>query len=378
MPTWTQLVTTKSGDRWRAARMIDGVRRWGSLRLTLDLAHGDALAMGGASVQLDNNRMTVGEAIAQVREELRTKRSPATLKWFDQQVVPLKRCWQPHVLLSSVSQHGIELFIRGRLFPHDAKKHRPVSPATVRHNLRALSRILRLAIRRGFLATNPLTNVDLPRMERRKMDFFTPVEVGVLLRKMRESRFREREAHADMVELLFLTGLRRAELARLRTSDIDLEKGTIFVRGKTGARELPIANKGLVKVLARMLLRVHDGDELVHGGQYAIQTTFRRWRDRLKEDRLHPHALRHSFATALVAAGNDVHTIATVMGHVGLAMVMRYLHARGEAVTTAMQSLRVPSTRGRSLPRSEERGSSGRRSKGPDPSAAPDTSASSA
>jgi integrase len=83
----------------------------------------------------------------------------------------------------------------------------------------------------------------------------------------------------------------------------------------------------------------------VPGGVHHIAHAFRTWRVRLQEPRLHVHALRHSFATALIRAGHDVHTVMSLLGHRSLLMLSRYLHAHSAASRAAVASLRlVPET----------------------------------
>lgn len=339
---WVQRCRKRYGMRYRACRMLDGIRRYGQLRANPAQAHEDAVAMGKAHEPPPAGVWTFADAVAAVEDEMRTKRSAGTLEAFQESAAVLQKYWLPDLPLAQVSQAGIELFIRARLKTAVGKSVPPkryVSASTVVTNLRALSRLLRLAMKRGHLKANPLVGVDLPRVDRRQMDFFSPGELAALLRRIRDGR-KEHEAHADLIELLFRTGLRRAEACRLHRGDVDLENGRLLVRGKTGRRELPATGE-LEQVLRRMLLRA-SGDKLLPGGEEYVTTVFRRWRERLKEPRLHSHAMRHSAATAMVAAGVDVHTIATVLGHRGLTMVMRYLHARGEAVRSALQALQLP------------------------------------
>lgn len=344
---WVQRVRKPYGMRYRACRMLDGLRRYGPLRETTAQAHADAVAMGKANEPPPAGVWTVHDAVEAVQDEMRTKRSAGTLEAFSESAKVLQRYWLPDLPLASISQAGIELFIRARLRTPVGKALKGVPPkrfvsaSTVVTNLRALSRILRLAIKRGHLKANPLVGVDLPRVERRQMDFFSPGELAAILRRIRESERLEHAAHADLIELLFRTGLRRAEACRLAKGDVDLANGRLLVRGKTGHRELPTSGE-LEQVLRRQLLRAKDGDKLIPGGEEWVTVVFRRWRERLQEPRLHAHAMRHSAATAMVAAGVDVHTIATVLGHRGLTMVMRYLHARGEAVRSALQGLQLP------------------------------------
>lgn len=348
---WTQRVRLRTGaSRWRATRRIRGRQVYGTLRATPREAYDDAVKMEAQDVAESRpTTLTFGAAIAQVEQELETKRSAGTLAWFRGRLATLRRTWADDTPLARISSAGIEEHIRMRLRdragppPKDGEPdERPtITASTVNHDLRALSRILRLALKRGQLEKNPLAAVDQPRPVVRQMDFLTPAEVAERIATVRRGTDEAHERHADLFELVYLTALRRSEVARLTPADLNFTTRVIFVRGKTRTRELPMsgAAEGILRRLVRGL-----GEDAAPTTQFFpsvqwIQTTFRRWRKRLKDPRWHAHALRHSAATAMIDAGHDVHTIATVLGHRGLQMLQRYLHARGPALRHAVASL---------------------------------------
>lgn len=348
---WTQRVKLRTGlFRWRATRRIRGRQKYGSLRASPREAYDDAVKMEELDVEQSKPKtLTFGIAIRQVEEELETKRSAGTLAWFRGRLATLRRTWDDDTPLSRISSEGIEAHIRMRLKDKAGPPPKPGEPdtrstitaSTVNHDLRALSRILRLALKRGQIAKNPLAAVDQPRPVQRQMDFLTPLEVAERIATVRAGTDEAHERHADLFELLYLTALRRSEIARLTPADLNFATKVIFVRGKTRTRELPMSGAAET-ILARLVKGL--GEDAAPTTQFFpsvqwIQTTFRRWRARLKDARWHAHALRHSAATAMIDAGHDVHTIATVLGHRGLQMLQRYLHARGPALRSAVASL---------------------------------------
>lgn len=150
---------------------------------------------------------------------------------------------------------------------------------------------------------------------------------------------------ADVIEFLFLTGLRRAELARLRAEDVDVFRGKLRVRGKTGSRVLPIVAP-LKPVLVRLLdaadddgfvIRKRSDRALSRDGH--VDWALRRWREKLDNPNLHPHALRHSFATWHVDAGTPPHVLRELLGHTTLTMTMRYYHANDRDSQRAMAKM---------------------------------------
>jgi integrase len=115
------------------------------------------------------------------------------------------------------------------------------------------------------------------------------------------------------VAALFLSGLRRSELSRLRAEDLLPEKGKIFVQGNNRNEELAV-NAEAMAVLQRMSARVDDKGELVPGGVEEIVRVFKTRSERHGIN-LRAHDLRRAFVTALIRAGHDIATVARYSRH---------------------------------------------------------------
>jgi integrase len=190
-----------------------------------------------------------------------------------------------------------------------------------------LGRLLRLAARRGWIAHNPLQDVTMPRTRQRPFEAMTMERIRELIAVMRATPWRFAERDADIVTLFALTGLRRAEVARLTRADVDLSLSRVWVRGKTGDAYVPVTPE-LRPVLERLIVRSGKGPVLV-GSADMLERVFARWKTQLDEPRLKPHVLRHSYATALVRAGVGIHLVRDLMRHASLQMTSRYLHSLG-------------------------------------------------
>lgn len=330
-----------SGGRYRAQRQIDGRRRYGPRRQTAAQAYADAVAWeaGAAAPRIT---YTLEQAVAATRAELVEHRSAGTVRFFDHHARVLVGAWMPGAPLHLITTADIEAFA--------ARRARDVKQQTVLHDLRTLSRILGVARRRGWIDGDPLKKVVMPRAKRPgRIVTFTPAEVGSIVQRIRS----DSEADADLIALAFLTGLRRAEIGRLRAEDVDLRGGRVHVQGKTAPRELPIGDE-LREVLARMLLRVPAGGPLFAGGFERVAHVFWKWQRRLKEPRLRPHLARHTFGSTLASAGVAPHTIAALMGHASLRMAMRYLHPHSDELRHAMGKVTARGTRAGGVTRAEE------------------------
>jgi integrase len=240
---------------------------------------------------------------------------------------------------------------------------------TMRCALQILGSLFRHARRFGWTSANPLENVRRPRHKYR-VQAFTPTQIATLL------EVADAET-ALIVRLLASTGLRFGELAGLRWSAVDLERGVIHVREQytheawaelktdNGRRTIPLpaALRDLLKARYAALngnvvqLRAHEDQRTVFsapkgGGPIDYQNwRMRRWVPLLKataRDAEHPkrepvtgtpHMLRHAYATALIQSGANAKTVQTVMGHHSVAFTMdQYADAWPEALTNASEA----------------------------------------
>lgn len=130
--------------------------------------------------------------------------------------------------------------------------------------------------------------------------------------------------------LAFGSGLRRGEIVNLRISNVF--RDFLIVQGK-GAKErvVPIT-QGVYSLIRRYAVLVRPRDYLLlqKDGSPLTATTVKNLFNRLKVKsdipRLHPHLLRHTFATLYYENGGDIHNLSDVLGHSSLAMTERYMH----------------------------------------------------
>ncbi len=151
-----------------------------------------------------------------------------------------------------------------------------------------------------------------------------------------------------VIELLYGSGLRVAEVCGLRTDDVDLAAGTVRVLGKRSKwRQVPLT-PGAVDALGAWLrtgrAELATGDsppDLVFlnlRGRAMGPRDCRRVLDRRAADPTHPHALRHTFATHLLDGGADLRAVQELLGHSDLSTTQRYTHvsaSRLQAVVAA-------------------------------------------
>jgi site-specific recombinase XerD len=189
-----------------------------------------------------------------------------------------------------------------------------------------LSAIFSYGVRTGRINSNPLELVKRFREGESRVRYLLGVEEQKL-REVIRANCPEREAEID---LALHTGMRRGEQFTLRWRDVDLERGILTVRGKTGCRHI-VANSSARAALEHLLSRRRDGGHFVCAEtQSESQRDWRRWFERAARaagiEDFHWHDLRHTFASRLVMAGVDIRTVQELLGHKSITMTMRYSH----------------------------------------------------
>jgi integrase/recombinase XerD len=147
--------------------------------------------------------------------------------------------------------------------------------------------------------------------------------------------------HRILLMTLYATGARRAEVARLKVSDIDSQQMLIHIRGGKGRKDREVMLSPKLLAALRLYwcgLRRKPADWLFPGGRWHTSqqpiSTNGVWqachqaacRAGLAHKHIHPHTLRHCFATHLLEAGADLRTIQLLLGHRDLEETTIYLH----------------------------------------------------
>lgn len=208
---------------------------------------------------------------------------------------------------------------------------------------RALSSIrglFRFACREGVVDANPAEGVRTPKQGRTLPRHLRPGEVETLIEAAEGDNpleFRDRA----MLELLYAAGLRVGELVGLNWGDIDLSGRVLRVLGKGGKERMVPFGSPATAALQRWLDgweeiagETWDLDKAVflnHRGTRLSARSVGRIIDRYVSKAgiapgVHPHTLRHTFATHLLEGGADLRAIQELLGHSSLATTQRYTH----------------------------------------------------
>jgi integrase/recombinase XerC len=208
---------------------------------------------------------------------------------------------------------------------------RGLDPSSVARKLAAVRSWLRFLVRRGALERNPARDVRGPRLPKKLVSFLDVDEAKALVESQTSGRVARNTA---ILELLYASGLRVAELIGLDLEDVDESARTVRVLGK-GRKERIVpygaaAARGLTTWLAERgreagtLFRGARGERLNPREVYGLVRTAAR--DAGITRRVGPHTLRHTFATHLLGNGADLRGIQELLGHSRLSTTQRYTH----------------------------------------------------
>lgn len=188
------------------------------------------------------------------------------------------------------------------------------------------------------LEVNPAGELRSPRRPSRLPEALSAEEVGRLLAVAPGGSY-ERVRARIMLELLYATGMRVSELLALKPEYVNLQDGWVRVLGK-GSKErlIPVHERALAQLKQYLQLRQRrfphaaDGEIFLNRrGRRLSRVQF--WRDLQGlaktaglEGRVHPHTLRHTFATHLLQGGADLRSVQEMLGHSSLATTQIYTH----------------------------------------------------
>ena len=213
------------------------------------------------------------------------------------------------------------------------------APATIARRLAAVRAYLRHLTLIGTRSDNPAAAIAGPRRPRTVPRTLSPAEAERLVEAASGTSPRSMRDRA-LVELLYGAGLRVSEAMGLVKAAVDLEGRIVRVTGKGGKERLVPLGRPAAEALRRYLAigrphldRRHRPDLFlnVRGGALTRAGAFlilRRLADRagLEPGRVHPHLLRHSFATHLLEGGADLRSVQEMLGHADVGTTERYTH----------------------------------------------------
>ncbi len=211
-------------------------------------------------------------------------------------------------------------------------------PSTVNRKLSSIKSFYKYLQKQGEMTLNPAVYVQGPKMQNSLPSFVKHSDMLKVLSSDSFANDFEGFRNRFLIELLYLTGMRRQELVMLKDVDVDLYSNVLRVHGKGNKERLiPISEKTSklfseyinirnekIKNRTAYLFVRKNGKQLYSEMVYAIVNKH------LSEVKTlsvkSPHVLRHSFATVMLNNGAEINAVKNLMGHTSLSSTQIYTH----------------------------------------------------
>jgi integrase/recombinase XerC len=297
-------------------------------------------------------------AVKQFLNYLRSVRnsSPNTIRSYESDLGQFLQFLTPPGVAMPPPQDVTHLMIREFMsHMHDLN----LEKSSIARKLAAIRSFFKYAVREGIVVRNPARMVSTPKLPKRIPAVLSAEDLnafldGVVAGAKPPGQRKNRGMHDDshlmvkrdraILEILYASGLRVSELTGLNLADIDRNELMLRVRGKGNKeRIVPYGGKAETALQAYEPLRDemlrkakgrgdHEAIFLNHFGTRLTQRSVARIVKKYARLAnvnwdLHPHSLRHAFATHLLADGADLRAIQELLGHSSLSTTQRYTHA---------------------------------------------------
>ena len=259
--------------------------------------------------------------------------SPVTISWYKDQLTEFFD-WllseDPADLnLLKFKQYGV--FLKSQTKRNGDK----LSSSSVHGAMRAVKAFYNFCIGEDYL-DDFSRQLRLPKIYKKEQLILDDQEILLLLKVLDNSAARNNQRNRCFVLLMLDSGLRRGEIPRININDISFPTRSMIVRGKGSKQRLiPMGEKTCSKLLDyRLRFRSAAGGSepffLDQNGNRCsdnlVKLVFQRLKEETGIERLHPHLLRHTFATYYLADGGDLETLRLILGHSNIHTTQMYLH----------------------------------------------------
>ena len=185
-------------------------------------------------------------------------------------------------------------------------------------------------------AHNPCLGIRAPKAAKRLPQALSPDEAAQLMRVEGDDALAVRDR--AMLELFYSSGLRLSELTALAPGDVNFQDATVRVTGKgSKTRIVPVGSHALAALRAWLPQREQLGGLAAKAlfigrngaplGPRAVEARVKHWAERLGlSSKVHPHTLRHSFASHLLQSSGDLRAVQDLLGHASISTTQVYTH----------------------------------------------------
>jgi integrase/recombinase XerC len=212
-----------------------------------------------------------------------------------------------------------------------------VEKTSIKRKVSTLSSYFKYLLKQEIIKSSPVSGVVVPKSVQKIPQYISSEKIDLALANTDLSGMSEYNLQMcnAIVELLFATGIRRAELISLKTSDLDFKNKTIKVLGKRNKeRIVPLHSKAIEVLQQYSQIRpdsqldtffvTEKGNKIYPKLIYNLVTQSLNFVT--SQSKKSPHVLRHSFATNMLNEGAEINSIKEILGHSSLAATQVYTH----------------------------------------------------
>jgi len=288
--------------------------------------------------------VTLENAIQQflVDQELKGN-SPQTLKYYNTNLRFFKEFIGSEKVLTDISLQDLKNYLislrtrtKMQNHPFKPKEDKPIKSISIQTYIRAIRVFIKWAQGEGYIINDLHSQFKLPKATKNTIEILSDEEIQQLMKSMKQNTEMGLR-NSCMVALMLDSGLRRTEVLNIDYDNVHLTQGVIKVHGKGDKERIVPLGLYTKKLLLKYIsgyrsMPTHDTKRLFIDATFkpmsdsALKQLFVRLRKKLKIDRLHPHILRHTFATKYLMNGGDIFSLQQILGHTSLEMVRRYSH----------------------------------------------------
>ncbi len=211
--------------------------------------------------------------------------------------------------------------------------------ASIARKLSAIRSFYRYLLREEIISTSPVATTSSPKLDRRLPSFLTIDEITRLL-ETPDLAMPQGQRDRALLELLYASGIRVSELVSLNLEQVNLDTHEIRVWGKGSKERMVLMGEPAAEALTAYLnqgrpkLLGNKKNQALFLNRYGGRLT-KRMVQRIVEEygnivgiekRVHPHMLRHTFATHLLDGGADLRVVQELLGHASLTSTQIYTH----------------------------------------------------
>src|SRR3989304_3677958 len=218
-------------------------------------------------------------------------------------------------------------------------------PASIQRKLSTLRSFFKYLQRKLKVKTNPASSLEAPKRKKRLPRALSWPQVKSLLEPSLYQKEKEGLRDRAILELLYNTGLRLAEISSLKRGDIDFQAGEIKVLGKGNKERIVPIGENAAKILTGYLDSKNSKDDFIFSNKYreklgrrGIARVVKKFGAKvIEEKKFSPHVLRHSFATHLLDEGANLLAVKEMLGHEKLSTTQIYAHVSLDRVKKVYQ-----------------------------------------